>query len=84
MAPAPQQPTMCHSSAFFDPSSPWPPDDACASPALVVLNQRLPRFAPLLCSQAAVRVCADGGANRVFDDMLELLIVQDPDEVHRK
>nr|ACG28522.1 thiamin pyrophosphokinase 1 [Zea mays] len=79
-----QRPTMRHSSAFLlpstAPSSPAPgPDDAAV--ALVVLNQPLPRFAPLLWSRAAVRVCADGGANRVFDGMPALLPGQDPDEV---
>ncbi|KAL6619374.1 hypothetical protein ACP70R_034513 [Stipagrostis hirtigluma subsp. patula] len=84
MAPAPPLPTMRHSSAFLNPSSPAPPDDACATLALVVLNQRLPRFAPLLWSRAAVRVCADGGANRVFDGMPELLPGQDPGEVRAR
>uniref|UniRef100_A0A804Q0J2 Thiamine pyrophosphokinase n=1 Tax=Zea mays TaxID=4577 RepID=A0A804Q0J2_MAIZE len=79
-----QRPTMRHSSAFLlpstAPSSPAPgPDDAAV--AVVVLNQPLPRFAPLLWSRAAVRVCADGGANRVFDGMPALLPGQDPDEV---
>jgi hypothetical protein len=59
--PAPQRPTMRHSSAFLLPpppssssssSSPAPgggPADATV--ALVVLNQPLPRFAPLLWSR---------------------------------
>uniref|UniRef100_A0A453GG00 Thiamin pyrophosphokinase catalytic domain-containing protein n=2 Tax=Aegilops tauschii subsp. strangulata TaxID=200361 RepID=A0A453GG00_AEGTS len=49
--------------------------------AVVVLNQRLPRFAPLLWTRARLRVCADGGANRVFDGMPDLLPGEDPDEV---
>ncbi|CAL4900336.1 unnamed protein product [Urochloa decumbens] len=89
--PAPQRPTMRHSSAFLLPS-PAPggggggdPDDDAATVALVVLNQPLPRFAPRLWSRAAVRVCADGGANRVFDGMPELLHGgQDPDEVRAR
>ncbi|XP_062231229.1 thiamine pyrophosphokinase 3-like [Phragmites australis] len=84
MAPTLPRPTMRHSSSFLDPSSPAPPDDASSSLALIVLNQRLPRFAPLLWSRAAVRVCADGGANRVFDGMPELIPGQDPDEVRAR
>jgi len=58
-----QRPTMRHSSAFLIPPSPPPsssspapgpdpdPDDDDATVALVVLNQPLPRFAPLLWSR---------------------------------
>ncbi|OEL33763.1 Thiamine pyrophosphokinase 3 [Dichanthelium oligosanthes] len=81
---------MRHTSAFLLPpppsSSPAPggsPADATVV-ALVVLNQPLPRFAPLLWSRAAVRVCADGGANRVFYGMPDLLPGQDADEVRAR
>ncbi|KAM3335213.1 hypothetical protein ACQJBY_029556 [Aegilops geniculata] len=86
----PPLPTMTHSSSFLllpYPSPPAPPADADAdaesavSYAVVVLNQRLPRFAPLLWTRAQLRVCADGGANRLFDGMPELLPAEDPDEV---
>uniref|UniRef100_A0A452YYI3 Thiamine pyrophosphokinase n=3 Tax=Aegilops tauschii subsp. strangulata TaxID=200361 RepID=A0A452YYI3_AEGTS len=52
--------------------------------AVVVLNQRLPRFAPLLWDRAQVRVCADGGANRVFDGMPELLPGHARDDVRSR
>lgn len=39
---------------------------------------------PCLDGSAAVRVCADGGANRVFDGMPALLPGQDPDEVRAR
>ncbi|KAE8801281.1 thiamine pyrophosphokinase 1 [Hordeum vulgare] len=85
----PPLPTMVHSSSFLLPSPPpAPPADADAengvSYAVVVLNQRLPRFAPLLWTRADLRVCADGGANRVFDGMPELLPGEDPDEVRTR
>ncbi|RDX85262.1 Thiamine pyrophosphokinase 1, partial [Mucuna pruriens] len=61
---------MCHCSSFLLP--PEIPNAACSlslNYALIVLNQSLPRFAPLLWDHARVRVCADGGANRVYDEM---------------
>ncbi|CAL4972301.1 unnamed protein product [Urochloa decumbens] len=79
-------PAMTHSSAFLLPASTPPPsnDAATTTYALVVLNQRLPRFAPLLWSRARLRLCADGGANRVFDGMPELLPGEDPAEVRAR
>ncbi|KAK7259343.1 hypothetical protein RIF29_24947 [Crotalaria pallida] len=80
---------MSHSSTFLLP----PERDTlnnntngttCSSPpslslsyALIILNQRLPKFAPLLWDHAKVRVCADGGANRVYDEMPLLFPTQD-------
>ncbi|XP_008789909.1 thiamine pyrophosphokinase 1 isoform X2 [Phoenix dactylifera] len=73
---------MRHASTFLlPPSSPPTGDGPAITYALVVLNQRLPRFAPLLWSRAQLRVCADGGANRIFDGMPELFPDQDPLDV---
>ncbi|KAJ7008323.1 thiamine pyrophosphokinase 1-like isoform X2 [Populus alba x Populus x berolinensis] len=57
---------MTHSSTFLLPGN---DHGSSVTYALVVLNQRLPRFTPILWDHAQVRVCADGGANRVFDEM---------------
>ncbi|PNT73522.1 thiamine pyrophosphokinase 1 [Brachypodium distachyon] len=85
IAPMPL-PTMTHSSSFLLPS---PPAEAAAAAdavayAVIVLNQRLPRFASLLWTRAQLRVCADGGANRLFDGMPELHPGEDPDEVRAR
>ncbi|KAI7740830.1 hypothetical protein M8C21_020150 [Ambrosia artemisiifolia] len=67
-----ENPPITHRSTFLLPIN----DDVTASEtttyALIILNQRLPRFSPLLWEHAKVRLCADGGANRLFDDMPEL------------
>ncbi|XP_057461865.1 thiamine pyrophosphokinase 1-like isoform X1 [Actinidia eriantha] len=67
---------MSHSSSFLLPSI---PTDNGPSPsyALIVLNQRLPRFTPLLWTKAQLRICADGGANRVFDELPQLFPHED-------
>lgn len=74
---------MTHSSAFLLPEIPAdhrPPQ----SYALVVLNQNLPRFAPLLWHHAKLRLCADGGANRVFDEFPLFFPLQDPSDVRNR
>lgn len=55
-----------------------------APTAVVVLNYRLPRFTPLLWSQARLRVCADGGANRLYDELPRLFPGEEPEAVRNR
>jgi thiamine pyrophosphokinase len=64
----PAMEVMFHSSAFLLPSIPADKTSA-AGYAIVVLNQSLPRFTPLLWEHAKLRLCADGGANRIYDEL---------------
>ncbi|KAK9084226.1 hypothetical protein Scep_030697 [Stephania cephalantha] len=74
---------MSHCSAFLLPSIP-PETRPSLTYALVVLNQRLPRFTPLLWKHAQLRLCADGGANRVFDEMPQLMPDEDALDVQNR
>ncbi|KAJ4968727.1 hypothetical protein NE237_015428 [Protea cynaroides] len=67
---------MSHSSTFLLPSIPVD-NKLTLKYALVVLNQRLPQFTPLLWNHAQLRLCADGGANRLYDEMPELFPQED-------
>lgn len=51
---------------------------------LIVLNYHLPSFAPVLWQQVRLRVCSDGGANRLFDDLPDLLPHEDKESVRRR
>ncbi|KAB2015801.1 hypothetical protein ERO13_D08G052500v2 [Gossypium hirsutum] len=74
---------MHHSSTFLLPTIPLHHRPSLTY-ALVVLNQTLPRFAPLLWKHAQLRLCADGGANRVFDEMPLLFPEEDASDVRRR
>jgi len=68
---------MTHSSKFLLPNIPAD-NGSSLTYALVILNQRLPRFTPLLWKHAYLRICADGGANRVFDELPDLFPHEEP------
>ncbi|CAL5194461.1 unnamed protein product [Lathyrus oleraceus] len=84
---------MCHSSSFLlppeNPNTASSPSSSSSSSlsltyALVVLNQNLPKFTPLLWDHAHIRVCADGGANRVYDEMPLLFPQLNPSHVRSR
>lgn len=75
---------MHHSSSFLLPTIVADDDRPASTYALIVLNQRLPRFTPLLWKHATLRLCADGGANRLHDEMPQLLPHEDASDVRNR
>ncbi|KAI3890979.1 hypothetical protein MKW92_047290 [Papaver armeniacum] len=69
---------LSHSSEFLLPPS---LEGKKTDYALVILNQPLPKFTPELWSHAKLVLCADGGANRLFDEMPHLFPHQDPIQI---
>lgn len=67
------------SSDFLDPTK-HNPDNL----AVVVLNWQLPSVTPLLIARAAFCVCADGGANRLHDEVPLMFPHEDPDAVRAR
>ncbi|GMI63489.1 thiamin pyrophosphokinase1 [Hibiscus trionum] len=74
---------MHHSSTFPLPTIPENQRPSLTY-ALVVLNHNLPGFAPLLWKHAQLRLCADSGANRVYDEIPLLFSREDASDVRRR
>ncbi|KAG8052296.1 hypothetical protein GUJ93_ZPchr0001g31808 [Zizania palustris] len=75
---------MVHSSTFLLPKLHQPANTPAKNYALVVLNQNLPRFMPRLWTHAKLRICADGGANRIFDEMFQMTNEQDHESTRNR
>lgn len=78
-------PLMYHDSNFLDVTF---LDQAKESDensfALVMLNYHMPLLTVLLWNKACLRVCADGGANQIYDSVPHLLPHDDPTEVRKR
>ncbi|GMH03943.1 hypothetical protein Nepgr_005782 [Nepenthes gracilis] len=68
---------MHHSAEFLLPPISSEPEGYSLRYALVVLNQPIPRFTPLLWNHSQLRVFANGGANRVYDELPRLFPHED-------
>jgi len=68
---------MEHSSADFLLSTPNS-GKRRRSYALIILNYDVPRFTAALWDRAQLRLCADGGANRLYDAMPSFFPEEDP------
>lgn len=75
---------MTHSSTFFLPPTTHADDGPVQTYALIVLNQHLPRFTPLLWEHAQFRICADGGANRLYDELPSFFPDEDVLSIRKK
>uniref|UniRef100_A0A2P2JJE4 Thiamin pyrophosphokinase catalytic domain-containing protein n=1 Tax=Rhizophora mucronata TaxID=61149 RepID=A0A2P2JJE4_RHIMU len=74
---------MTHSSVFLLPTIPADNRES-STYVLVALNQRLPTFTPLLWMHAQLRICADGGANRLYDEMPLFFPLEDALDVRHR
>jgi thiamine pyrophosphokinase len=52
--------------------------------ALLILNWQLPPNITHLWSQSCINICADGGSNRLYDELPKLLPTQDPDSIRKQ
>lgn len=54
------------------------------STAVIVCNWELPDITPVILQNASAHVCADGGANRLYDQLPLLFPGKDPDSVRQE
>ncbi|MCO5562683.1 hypothetical protein L7F22_016311 [Adiantum nelumboides] len=78
-------PTLLHSSTFLTMCLPEGEEqEANSTYALLVLNHDLPLLTLFLWNKACCRICADGGANRLYDCMPSLFPHEDPVRVRER
>ncbi|MCO5602814.1 hypothetical protein L7F22_056953 [Adiantum nelumboides] len=75
---------LSHRATFLRFESPSECLDNNDINVLVVLNYQLPLIIISLWEQACFRICADGGANRLYDYLPELLPSDDPTAVRTR
>ncbi|KAI5070223.1 hypothetical protein GOP47_0014566 [Adiantum capillus-veneris] len=72
-------PTLLHSSTFLQMLLPEDEKlETNSTYALLILNHDLPLLTLFLWSKACCRICADGGANRLYDCIPSLFPHEDP------
>ncbi|KAL3685814.1 hypothetical protein R1sor_003836 [Riccia sorocarpa] len=75
---------MLHRTSFTLNSAVGVASDLDEPFVLVVLNHDIPKFVPVLWNQARLRICADGGANRLYDELPSMLTEEQPEEVRQR
>lgn len=71
-------------SEFLKPQQQSPSPTSHHRLALLILNWQLPPNITHLWTQSCIKICADGGSNRLYDELPKLLPTQDPDSVRRQ
>lgn len=78
-------PILRHSSSFLQMAlAEVEEQDVNSTYALLILNHDLPLLTSFLWSKACCRICADGGANRVYDVIPSLFPHEDPTRVRER
>lgn len=75
---------LYHKATFLQFDSLNESNDENSPYALVVLNYHMPSITLRLWSRACICICADGGANQLYDSIPKMLPHEDPIEARRK